>query len=1657
MNPENTIVAADTVRLQSGGQSMFQQGAEAALYGGGAALLSGLTSLANSAISVGNMLGTDIQELDNAKIIGDVDRDWANYYVQHREGIDTLGFVAASFVPGTLAVKGLRLAQAGKSVGAFRTALGYTVHKQEQLLQAGLAEIASTGGGVFARTNWYKLGSIAAGAGQAALETAVFETAAAITLQRSPFLEKEDFGDVAWDIAKTSLVGGVLGGAVTGLLTNKIFRDAGKLVEGVSRKYDSIATLQKTGMLFGDEAFSIVDEALKLPKTIAEMDQIVPFRYSLNGKETSIGLDVGNLLDKKASATYDKAMEMFRGAVTNVVKADPTVGEPLAAGLLQIVAKNSKDMPAARKAVGDLLFNLREAAGLYSDEAVDFSKQVVYVTPGVSITSENQLMAVFAGARATEKDHAFRISGPLEDVKVALVGTHAQSKASAFANHFDVFIDKSGRLEFNPNSKIFVPAQTADKDVKMIYNPHTQNLSESAIPTVADVATGSKKLNVTNSGVTAGNFNFEFNTRFDGERMTTVRQTARHVWADEFSNFTGKTIQPTDFSLLDRLYQQPALRKSEGLTINGETAAAWQGNYDSWLLHRKLEEAQKIFMNPETRDMDFRAVAARLNVEVKWLEAAQAAEFQAKSMQKVDGLSRDLKSWRVRENIVLTYDRQSLDHMTKAGFDPQSAVAYAQRVKEAQEHGQRAAAYVLGRDFDQFLVYSSEELLRKADQTGVGATAAGFANAGYEDKLRMFVQDTGRAVHLVGENWANAAASKIKGPAEALMADSAASKQLVALRTRLQMTPELMTLVTLPGGVPAIVDLASFRKFATMQGPDRLTFGFKQRIEVMPQVYDFLKAHHELHATQLDKRISLANAQGTPLHWDTDALYLPPIDTRRTPYFAFVRAKEGKLFGSQEVAMITARDADELQRLANGIPSDEFQVLFKADTEAFHKAAGDYDFSKALNQPSLDPFLRKQGRLGDYLPSFDVTAHVEDFLRYHANKGKDIVRESVQVLNAQLFNELQFLSGQATKAQTSQFSFLGKIAQRNVIDPFGDYVRTALDISKRGEYTLWSQMNEFVDAVGTRAYRAIETIHQDAQAKKMTWEEANQQMEALGIRGPFTGPEMFSAAQVGNDKNLIKEAIGKAHSILSNFGLRFDFVNSLIQIVSTPILTATEVSSIRRAVQGDSKLAGILADLETVRAPDGTPVPTTLKLMGNAVKNYFADSRGGKVLADRYKDIGAIRGLTQLHYDLLNDMSAWNQVGVKVWNSKLDKWTEKISTLTGNNFSEEFTRFVSADVMRQISQPLVDAGKMSGKEQNAVISIFTNRVQGNYISSQRPIMFQGTLGAALGLFQTYQFNLFQQVFRHIENRDARTLAVATAMQSGLFGLNGLPLFEAINTHLIGNASMNEGHKDIYSTVMSSVPKDIGEWMLYGTPSAFPMFSDKAPALYTRGDLNPRYASIVPVSPMDLPAVQLGQRVVSTISNFAKNLVNGADLSSAFLHGLEHNGVSRPLAGFAQVAQGYRTTADGSLVAINDLTGISSFTRLAGARPMDETIALNERYRLTAYKANDKQRIEDLGVVVKDKMRRGSLTEEDVHDVMSKFAAGGGRIEGFGQALQRWSRDASTSSVNTLMRAQRTSYGQRMMEVMGADPLDDFSSAPPAQRPSPAAGSSGQQP
>jgi hypothetical protein len=103
--------------------------------------------------------------------------------------------------------------------------------------------------------------------------------------------------------------------------------------------------------------------------------------------------------------------------------------------------------------------------------------------------------------------------------------------------------------------------------------------------------------------------------------------------------------------------------------------------------------------------------------------------------------------------------------------------------------------------------------------------------------------------------------------------------------------------------------------------------------------------------------------------------------------------------------------------------------------------------------------------------------------------------------------------------------------------------------------------------------------------------------------------------------------------------------------------------------------------------------------------------------------------------------------------------------------------------------------------------------------------------------------------------------------------------------------------------------------------------------------------------------------------------------------------------------------------------------------MDDSIATSAIFRSRAYQAMDKERLDVLGQVVKDKIRSGE--EVDWLELQGEYASRGGRIESFGAAVQRWEKAANVAAANSLMQHNRTEAGKRMILVMGGEPLPDY--------------------
>ena len=1008
------------------------------------------------------------------------------------------------------------------------------------------------------------------------------------------------------------------------------------------------------------------------------------------------------------------------------------------------------------------------------------------------------------------------------------------------------------------------------------------------------------------------------------------------------------------------------------------------------------------------------------------------------------------------------------------GADAMLSHQYELRMRTAL--GQNASRSV-NPELDDRLLPVDPAIAKRIDSLGSGASQMGASNAGYGSGPKLWAQYTGKVVNEFIGKLQNATAGELRGGVQAVIASPEASAELGTLVNAVRRSDSKFHLVTVHTGESGEAlerPLTKFVSDATKKlldsDPSLDAWAALSRVEAQGQyaelpvrsqaVRDFLVTHSTLNDNRQDKLQVLWNSIGLGNKRQSGTLYIPPIDTTRYPHIAFVKQKPG-IGACDEVAMITAKDADQLRALMSRVP-DGYDVHTKDSLERFFQAKGSYDYSHFITDTRTSSEMRKRGVLGDFFTETRGENVLADFTNFHARQDELLVRKQVEVKYSDLFSQLKYLSDDFTAADRSVARGKLAIFQNKIADPYNDYIKTALDISKRQEFPLLDKVNDFVDNIGRKMGSVYEQAIRDAKAANtmVSWEDANKVAERYGLGNTFEGvvQKMYTdnttylKANEAVPKNVIANITHKMNSLMSTLGLRLDFANSLVNILSTPIMLGMEHASIKKLASSDPELVGKLAELYHTQMPGSqVKVPSYTKMLFTAMNNYFKDE--GQLMT-RYRGVAGISDALDHHKMMLQDMTYQPWEAVSALGNRVDNWVEKAGKFTGNQFAEQFTRFISADVMRQQTDLLVSAGKMSLQEADAYISTFVNRVQGNYVQSQRPVVFQGTAGRAVSLFQTYIFNVAQQVLRHVEDKNTKALMTFGMLQSSVYGLNGLPYFDAINTHLIGNLSSNPTHQDVGS-VLNSGNSVIGNWLMYGTASAFPLFDGHGPALYSRGDLNPRTLMGLPTQFQDIPAVSGSIKAVNSVIGFGSTLAKGGDVGNSLLLAMEHQGMSRPLAGLAQVLSGRTTTSKGDLIAAsNELSvlaqmstlhpkdiveaGTGVVTRLAGAKPFDTAVAVDQLWKQSTYKLEDKARIAELGEAVKTKLYNNQVpTDDEYQGFLTKYTAAGGVQRSFAQEMQRWMKNANHSVVNQMSEKLGRQGNQKLHTLMGGEELPDY--------------------
>ncbi len=238
-------------------------------------------------------------------------------------------------------------------------------------------------------------------------------------------------------------------------------------------------------------------------------------------------------------------------------------------------------------------------------------------------------------------------------------------------------------------------------------------------------------------------------------------------------------------------------------------------------------------------------------------------------------------------------------------------------------------------------------------------------------------------------------------------------------------------------------------------------------------------------------------------------------------------------------------------------------------------------------------------------------------------------------------------------------------------------------------------------------------------------------------------------------------------------------------------------------------------------------------------------------------------------------------------------------------------------------------------------------------------------------------------------------------------------------------------------------KNVGDLLLYGLPSDMLRLN-----MYSHGDLNPRNATVLPVNPTDIPFVNATMKMYDNVKQSLTNIQGGGNIWQSMLQGMEHNGLSRPLAGIAQVAESmshggmvFATDSKGNMSGANDLFSWATAVRLAGAKPLDESIANDAMQRMSSYQLADHAKMQALEEAVKTSVIAGNTPDGDQQSQFaSKYAAIGGKQQGFNKFMLNQIKNANVTHANQIMENLKNPYSQYMQKIMGGSESLDGRSA-----------------
>ena len=752
------------------------------------------------------------------------------------------------------------------------------------------------------------------------------------------------------------------------------------------------------------------------------------------------------------------------------------------------------------------------------------------------------------------------------------------------------------------------------------------------------------------------------------------------------------------------------------------------------------------------------------------------------------------------------------------------------------------------------------------------------------------------------------------------------------------------------------------------------------------------------------KHNAIVKANGVGTQLEQGLLYIPPPSAKMREFFALVHDPI-----TEKKTMILAQNAEDLAKRADIIKKQfpGVNVYTKAQIKEYKQLFDDYDASEHYASIDFDQALRKAGATSSNIvePTGLVLEEMMEFIR---KQSGGLINRATATYNSELLQALRFRADDFDNFKTARRG-PGAILPKGETNPYSAQISTLFNESRLKEIPWLKSMNDSLNSAVSSAYEGVTKLIPWLDTKvdpKLASMEIQKQIQGIasrtGVSLDYSQTDTLNSLTKYFPQDVASEIVSKHNGLLANLTLTADTFYHITNILTAPILQNAEIRSMVRGVKGDAKMREFLG----ITIP-GTQMklPTPMRALKKTTEDLLDPNTRGATLARMrtLKDEGIISSSVVEHMEQMNGAldvltnpgrSKAKQEIYNVYDKAFGWMKENVVDRTN-----DWIMFYAADATEQT---LRAAGVTNLKAIRNAQSTIVRRVAGNYIPGQRPILFQGPLGHAIGLFQTFTFGLVNNLSRYAAEGDKAAIRTFMAGQIGVFGAQSNPVFNMINSRI---ASSNEDRADLYTATYATAGQTMGDFLLYGAPSVMLQGS-----LYTRGDLTPINPTIIPTALDEIPIVRATMNYYRGAERISQGLFGNAPLASnTFLEGVALMGISRPLSGALALASGESVTNQGDTISLpEEVRGLSAWTRLAGGRPFDEAKVLETHYRQMAYKAYDSEKIRTLGQGIRTTLRSGIEPDDEMmEEFFSSYTKSGGNATGFSKFYKRAMNEATT--------------------------------------------------